>query len=212
MKYIITIFFIVCTTGAWAKTDTSDHSFKGYPAYQRGSVVASLSVGFADNYRSDYSLPAGYQKGNTSGFAPVCARLEYGLYEHVGLALHLGYDAFQYNFGQVYQGYNGPFTRYRTNKVRIWSGGVAGYYHLNKVIKVGRLDPFIGVGLSLNNIRYNGMPQGDTLVTKTTHTVTPFLKAGARYYISDKFSIYGDIGYEKQCIGSIGFSCRFFRK
>ncbi len=74
------------------------------------------------------------------------------------------------------------------------------------------LRPFIGLGLSLNNIKYSAHPEGDSTIVKIDHTVTPYLKAGARYYISDKFSLFADVGYDKQSVISIGFSCRFFSR
>lgn len=200
------------TLTATAKTDTSDHSFKGHSAYQRHTTIATLSAGIADGYRSGYAMPTGFRKQTASGMMPFYGKLEYGLYNHISIAAIFAYDAFQYNFQQEYTGYLGVFTRYRTNKVRIFSGGIAAYYHLDKYIHISRLDPFVGVGLSLNNIRYSAYPQGDSTLTKFEHTVTPYLKAGARYYISDQFSIFGEVGYDKQSAASVGFSCRFFGK
>jgi hypothetical protein len=204
--------FLLSAFAAQAKTDSSGHSFTGHTAYTRYTTIASLSVGFVDGYRNGYTMPAGFRKQNTSGIAPFYAKLEYGLYNHISIAAIFAYDAFQYNFQQEYSNYNGPFTRYRTNKVRIVSGGVAAYYHLDKYIRIARLDPFIGVGLSLNNIRYSALPQGDSTLTQIEHTITPYLKVGARYYISDQFSLFADVGYDRQSIASIGFSCRFFSR
>ncbi|MCD6010250.1 MAG: hypothetical protein K0Q79_112 [Flavipsychrobacter sp.] len=211
-KIYFPVLLLLGTLAATAKTDSSGHSFKGHSAYQRYTTIATISAGIADGYRNDYTMPAGFRKQNTSGAMPFYGKLEYGLYNHISIAAIFAYDAFQYNFQQEYMGYKGVFTRYRTNRVRIVSGGVAAYYHLDKYIRISRLYPFVGVGLSLNNIRYSAMPQGDSTVTEIEHTVTPYLKVGARYYISDKFSIFGDVGYDKQSIASLGFSCRFFSR
>ncbi len=211
MRYVFTCLLAFTSFLAIGRGDsTATHSFTGRNAYERYSTIATVSVGFIDGYRNNYSLPAGFYKGNTSGAAPFYGRLEYGAYEHISIGLLLGYDAFLYNFKQEYTGNNGPFIRYRTNNVRIFSGGVAAFYHLGRFIHIARLDPFIGLGLSLNNIRYSAYPQGDSTMIKTDHTVTPYLKVGARYYISDKFSLYGDAGYDKQSVFSLGVSCRFF--
>lgn len=196
---------------AIGQTDSSaNNSFRGHNAYERYTTIATLSVGFIDGYRNNYTLPAGFYKGNSSGAAPFYGKLEYGVYEHISIGLLLGYDAFLYNFKQEYTGNNGSFIRHRTNSVRIFSGGVAAFYHLGRFIHSSRLDPFIGIGLSLNNIRYSAYPQGDSTIIKKEHVVSPYLKVGARYYISDQFSLFGDLGYDKQSIFSLGFSCRFF--
>jgi hypothetical protein len=194
--------------------DTAHRSFSQHPAvYKRYSIMATVSPGFVDGYRSDYSLPAGFSKGNTTGFAPIHAKLEYGVLCHTSIAALFGYDAFVYNYKQNYTGSSGPFTRYRTNKTRIFSAGVAAFYHLDRYIHSRRLDPFIGLGICLNNIRYGSHPLADSSTAVIIdHTVTPYLKAGIRYYITDKFSLWGDVGYDKQSLVDLGISCRFLTK
>ena len=172
-------------------------------------AMATLSLGVIDPYRATYSLPAGFQKNNASGFAPMYAKLEYGFWKHLSVAATFGYDAVNYNFSQLYAGFNDTIKRYRTDNLRIFSGGLTAFYHLGPYINVRGLDPFIGIGVSLVNIRYNALPQGDSQVVGTQHIATPYLKAGARYYISRTCSLYGDIGYDKQSIFSLGISCRF---
>jgi hypothetical protein len=211
MRKCFTILFTLVSISLYARPDTASNAAK-YTTYERHSVIASVSLGFADFYRQYYSLAPGFEKSNTSGFAPVYFKIEYALSNTFSLAASFGYDAFLSNFKQDYVGNNGPFTRYIANNTRILSGGLVAYYHLGKVIKVKHLDPFVGVGLSLNNIRYGAYPQGDSTLTKFDHTVTPYLKAGARYYISSIYSIFGDVGYDQHSIVSLGFSCRFLSK
>jgi hypothetical protein len=216
MKHFLSLLFILFTLAGYsqqetpAPTPTVKKAWKS--SYKQHTTTATLSVGFVDGYRQDYTLPVGFKKSNTSGFAPVYGKLEYAFFKHVSVAATIGYDAFVYNFKQEYTGNSGAFTRYKTNNTRIFSGGVTGFYHLDKYIHVNNFDPFIGIGLALNNIRYQAFPQGDSTLTKIDHTVTPYIKAGARYYITDKFNLFGDIGYDKQSIFSIGVSCRFHCK
>jgi hypothetical protein len=211
MRKCLTIIFTLISFCSLAQQDTSTN-FAKHATYERHSIIACISVGFIDAYRQSFPLASGFEKSNTSGFAPVYAKLEYAFSNSVSLAAAFGYDAFLYNFKQDYTGNNGPFTRYLSNNTRILSGGLIAFYHLGKVIPVKHLDPFIGVGLSLNNIRYGAFPQGDSTLTKFDHTVTPYLKVGARYYISSVYSIFGDVGYDQHSIFSLGFSCRFFKK
>lgn len=210
MKKCFTILLILIVTGARAQ-DTTAHKAR-YAPYERYSVVVGASIGFIDQYRHNYPLAAGFEKSNTSGFAPVNFKIDYGLSKCVSLAAAFYYDAFLYNVKQVYAGNNGPFTRYIANNTRIISGGLIASYHLGKVIHVRSLDPFVGVGFAINNVRYGAYPQGDSTLTRIEHTVTPSVKVGASYYITPIFSIYGDAGYDQHTIFDIGFSCRFFRK
>ena len=210
MKTCLTLLLSMCAITVWAQQDTTIK--KRLPAqayYQRGSVIPSFSFGFVDAYRTNYSLPDGFAKNNTSGFVPLYIKVEYGLTRNVGLAATFCYDAFNYNFSQQYVGNNGPFLRYKTNAFRSISGGLVAYYHLGNLIRVRRLDPFVGIGLSVNNIRQNAYPQGDSTSLRVDHTTDLYLKLGARYYISRKVSVYADAGYDNHTIISLGVSCRF---
>ena len=189
-----------------------DTTFVRHATFEQHATMATLSVGGIDYFRNNYSLPAGYQKVNTSGFAPFYFKLERGFSKHFSIAANFIYDAFYYNYAQEYQGYNGPFTRSLRDNVRILGGGAVAYYHFGRVIPVKNLDVFVGAGVSVNNVRYSAYPQGDSTVIHTDHIINPYLKAGARYYITNHVSLFGDVGYDKQSIFSLGLSCRFFSK
>ncbi len=208
MKIYFTFLLVLISIACWSQTDTLASA--RHTTYERHSTMATASLGFVDFYRQYYTLPKAFSKTNTAGFVPVYLKLEYGLWKNISLAATMSYDAFTYNFKQGYIGNNGPFTRYRSDNARIISGGVTAFYHLGRFVSVRHLDPFVGVGISINNIRYSAYPQGDSTLTKYDHTVTPYLKAGARYYISSRFSLFGDVGYDQQSVFSIGASCRFF--
>jgi hypothetical protein len=212
MKSRLLILLSLMSVSAWAQQDTSASKQAAHAVYERHSVTATASLGFVDGYKQNYALPAGFVKNNTSGYHQVYTRLEYGLTRYISIGATFSYDAFTYNFGQQYTGNSGAFTRYRTDNLRLLSGGVVAYYHLNNVIRVRNLDPFLGIGVSLNNIRHSNYPQGDSTVINIDHTITPYLKVGARYYISSVFSVFADAGYDKESIFSLGASCRFFSR
>ncbi len=209
MKTYLPLLLMLCAVAAHGQDTTTHKKQAMHNSYVRHSVIPSVSLGFVDEYRNNYSLPSGFSKGNTSGFVPVYVKLEYGLSNHVGLAATVAYDAFNYNFRQQFEGNNGTFNRNKTNAFRMFSSGLTAFYHLGDVIHVKRLDPFVGLGFTINNIRYSAYPQGDSTMVRTDHNAAIYLKAGTRYYISDKFSLYGDLGYDKHTIFSLGFSCRF---
>lgn len=209
MRYLFTALFIVMSVLSFAQSDSGHTAFR-HAAFERHATQATLSLGFFDGYRNDFSLPSGFEKNSTSGYANVAVKIDYGISRHISLAASFGYNAFVYNFSQLYTGYNGTIRRYKANNFRMFNIGIIGYYHFGSFIKVNRLDPFVGIGLSLNNARYSAYPQGDSTLIRLDHTITPYLKAGARYYISDRFSVFADAGYEKQAMLTLGFSCRFF--
>ena len=212
MKQFFFILFIFSSFAARPQQDTATvHKPVMHKAFERYSTIATVSVGFIDQYRQNYTLPEGYQKSNTSGFAPLYAKLEYAVSKDISIAATMSYDAFIYNYNQFYTSNTGTFTRYRTDDLRILSGGATAFYHFASFIHVRSLDPFIGVGISLNNVRYSAYPQGDTAAVNLTHPVTLSLRAGVRYYISPQCSFFGDVGYDKQSIFSLGISCRFFK-
>ena len=181
-------------------------------AFVAKSVIATLAIGFGDNYRSGYTYPAGFAKNNITGFVPVSAKLDYAVSKKVTIGAAFMYDAFTNNYFQQYQGNGNSYTRGRTDNVRIFGAGLATYYHFGNALHIKRLDPFIGVGVSLINYKQSAFPQGDSTTSRTEHPVTASIKVGARYFISNQGSIYADLGYEKQSLFTIGYSCRFFKK
>lgn len=173
-------------------------------------TLATLSIGFFDPYRLNYSLPAGFEQNNFTGFPALYGKVEYGVSDRVSLTASVAWDGFRYNYFQLYTGYNGTVRRYMTDKETIFSAGIIGYYHVYTSIR--HLDPFVGVGLLVDNIHHTAIAQGDSTAITTDHKAEPYLKVGARYYISDQLSFFGDIGYDHESIFSLGVSCRFMKK
>ncbi len=213
MKRVLVLLLATSSLQAIAApVDTAYHPIPiRHLPFERHETIGTVSLGFIDYYRNNISLPAGYANATTTGFAPIYAKLEYGISRHISIGGTFGYDNFVEHYEQQYTGNGDLFNRYRANTTRIFSGGVSAFYHFVNVIPVKRLDPFIGLGVSLNNIRYSQYPQGDSNVVKLDHTLTPYIKAGARYYISSAFSLFGDVGYDQHSVFSIGVSCRFVK-
>ncbi len=180
--------------------------------FGRGDYIAGFSAGFLNSYRNEYTVPAGYEKGNVTGFIPVYLRGEYGISNRVSLGVSFGYSTLLFNSHKVTQGYNDPIRRYVPNKWRLLNAGVTAYYHFNHLLNAPKLDVFVGGGLCLNNILETRSISDDTLMERKSHTIQPILKAGVRYYINPVFSLYADAGYDKLSIFSLGFSCRLTGK
>lgn len=176
--------------------------------FGKNSVTAAVSVGFVDHYRNSYSLPAGFEKQNTSGFLPVYARIEYAFANHWSIAGVFSYDDFNYNFFQLYKGYNGDIRRPVVSHFTLYAGGAQAVYH-HPFEAVPKLDPFIAAGVSVNITRDSKFPQGDSTIVRTLHTTSPSIRVGARYYLTNTFSFYGDVGYDELSVCSLGMSVRF---
>lgn len=194
--------------------DTAVATIKKRPQnFGRNSYTATVVMGIANGYKTDYNVPNGFAKGNVTGFAPVYARVEYGVSNRVSIAIGASFNTIHYNTTKIYQGYNGAIYRNATNKHRLFSGGIMAFYHFRSMLGSKKLDPFVGVGLSINNINQSAYPQGDSTTTEQrSHNAMPFLKAGLRYYVSNIFSLYADAGYDKLSVASVGVSCRFAGK
>jgi hypothetical protein len=157
-------------------------------------------------------VPAGFEKNNTSGFVPVYGRLEYGLTSHISLGVAFVYEVFQVNFYKLYEANGKTFRRSNTDQVNLFSGNLFGAWHFGDLLHVRRLDPFVTLGLGLNTLSYTHKPQGDSTVSTTEHTVSPFIRAGARYNLSKRGSLFADLGYDDKAVLTVGFSCRLNRK
>jgi hypothetical protein len=211
MKKYLPVFFVLISVTAWSQPDAAaPKPQRVNETYRRHTTIATLSMGFIDPNRQNFSVPAGFQKGASSGYSQIYGQLEYALSNSLGIAAAFGYDAFQNNYSKLYKGYNGAIQRYQTDHTRIASWGINVCYHLGKVIQVKNLDPFIGAGISLDNIRHSAAPRGDSIQVTMEHKVSPYLKAGVRYYLNKRFSLYGDVGYAHQSMIDAGVSFRFF--
>ncbi len=209
-KYFGILLLFISTAAHSRDTVLVNNTAIAHAAFERNTYTATASVGFINGYISEYTVPKNFEKGSSTGLLPIFIKAEYAVSNRVSIAFAMGFNTIIYNSYQLYTGYYGPIKRSRPDKFSLFSGGLIGYYHFGHVLKVKRLDPFIGAGINLNNIKYSAFPQGDTTIEKTTHNGTPYLKAGARYFISDKVSVFADAGYDKLAMVTIGMSCRFF--
>jgi hypothetical protein len=162
--------------------------------------------------RANYSTSSSFKKGTASGFAPVYGRLEYGLSKHVGIGVAFVYGVFNASVYREYSENGRTYRRYATDRVRLFNTNVFGTYHLGHIIKVKKLDPFVSIGVGINTVSHSNKTQADSMVVDKDYTVSPFLRAGARYYISTRGSLFADVGYDGKALMTIGASCIMNRK
>lgn len=219
MKKLLFLYFLSCwqyagaqTVSAIAETPKVKLTDTITSTYIPHSLTGSVSFGFIDQYRTDVSFPAGFEKGNISGFVPIYGRAEYALSRHIGIGATLIYDEFYNNYYQLYTGNGKEFKRSRTDMTTMYSGGLSLNYHFGNIIPVKNLDVFISAGFLLNNIHHTALPQGDSTVTVKDRTGSAMLRAGVRYYISSKSSFMLDAGLDKHSVFTLGYSFRFIKR
>ena len=178
-------------------------------AFVKNTYTGTLGVGFMNSYRENYSVPAGFEKGPMTGFAPIYARAEYAVSNRVSIGFGMAFNTIYFNNARVDSGHTGIVRRTARNKWRFFSGGLMAMYHFGHIIKNNKVDLYAGAGLNLNNIAESAQPKGDSTVAVTMHSVTPAIRVGGRYFISNIFSLHADAGYDKLSIISVGASCRF---
>lgn len=189
--------------------DTAQKPAEKYRPFEPKTFMFTLSAGIGDWYKQQYSLPPGYTEGRATGFTPVYLQIERAISRHVSIAVNLMTDKFYYNYAQEGSGNGVSFLRNEPDNVHAIAGGLTGYYHFTQ-LNVHNLDLFLGVGATINRITHSSLPQSDSMVSTVSHTVSPHLKVGARYYINKRVSFYGDVGYDQISLASLGISCRFY--
>jgi hypothetical protein len=178
-------------------------------AFAKNTYTFTLGVGFGNSYRQVYAVPMGYEKGNVSGFAPIYARAEYAVSNHVSIAFGMAFNTIYFNSMRVDSGHTGIVRRSAANKWRLFNGGIMALYHFGHILNTNKVDLYVGAGLNLNNIAQSGKPSGDSTIALRSHSVTPAIRVGARYFVSDVFSLHADAGYDKLSKVCVGVSCRF---
>ena len=73
--------------------------------YEPKVLTASISMGVNAAYRTNFSLPPGFNMNSTSGFAPLFGILDYGVNRYLSIAATFSYDNFNFNYAQAFQGY-----------------------------------------------------------------------------------------------------------
>ena len=216
MKYILVVFCFVFAIRCWAVEVDSAHTDECNTHAAHRPTMLSLGIGFGDYYRTNptFGMPTGFRTGNITGFALLSARIEYGLTNHFSIGANIYYDRFQYNYYQDFSANSRSFSRNMTNSFSLFGAGLSALYFPQLHVKIPNLEPFIQIGLSLNNIQQSAVPQGDSTVPTTTHRASPVVKIGGRYFFSKarNAGIYLELGYDRQSIVNIGFTSKLTRK
>jgi hypothetical protein len=183
---------------------------KANGSFEKRTSILSISFGFSDWNKQNFEMPDSAAFGSGSVSLPIYFRAERAISSHVGIAVSLAYDVFYYNYSKQEYNHGSIFYRPQNDKVRIISPGLELYYHFNKFIHNANWDVFVGVGAHANFVNHTNYPSKDSLSNTTPVDMAPFAKLGARYYINRNASFFGDVGYDKMSLISLGFSYRLY--
>jgi hypothetical protein len=108
------------------------------------------------------------------------ASAEYGIMDNIGVGLHVAYARNSYGI----LSYN-----YSANHILF---GPRGSYHFNDLLKLDsdKFDIYASAGILLDLYSYT-----DNVSTRNAYTsVVPMVRVGGRYFMSDKFTLFADLG------------------
>ena len=153
-------------------------------SYGKGHTDLHLGIGLLGTY---------YGSGVHSLIPPVNVSFETGVAENIGVGGFLGFSTANYK-------YDAFGTKYRWNYTYILLGA-RGAYHVGSLLEMdSKWDPYGGLmlGYYIANATFHS---DDPNINEANYSspvsssVGWSLFAGTRYQISDKFGVYGELGY-----------------
>ncbi len=151
--------------------------------FTSGTNVVGLGVGLGGTYGFAY----------TSSSPAISANFEHGMGFRagpgtVGIGGYLGYKSVTNSWDLVYTHYD-----YTTTYMML---GARGTYHYNDWHHSDKLDTYAGVLLGWNIASSTHFADSPYYTyTYPSGGFSSSLFAGARYYFSDAFGVYGEVGY-----------------
>ena len=158
-------FLLIFATMFFLNTDTLKAQ-----SYEKGSMVLNLGAGVGGNLATGLGVVGSFEMG----FWPT------GDFGVIGLGVVSGYVIST----QAFNFYDVDYNEF--------SIGPRGIYHFT-IIPVENLDVYAAADLLF--VTQTTKYQDDFLPNVTNTTVTAGAVAGARYYFSDFFGVYAEVGY-----------------
>ncbi len=161
--------------------------------FDKKTGLLSVGYGFPNLATGTYGLY------NRLGFGPVYLKYEHGIMDEVGIGGYAAVAASRYKYSSNY-----------VDKAFAFSIGAMGYYHLNKLIPIKKLDGYLGAGVAVKRYSYS-YDEGYSgyIYDYNYFRVRPIFKAGARYYVAPSFSFYAETGYDDMSAMNLGITFRF---
>jgi len=173
----------------------SGRAFYNSPYKTRNSGSYSASASLLSFGLGAPNKPVESYAGLNRSAAPVLyAKYEHGIIDEVGIGGQFALTGGSYKYGN-------------NNKIKIFAVhfGVLGYYHFNKLIPVKQLDVWAGAGLGIRS----RTASGDTNNYDYSDTnITVPVKVGGRYFFTDNFGAYLEVGWDDMSDANIGVTFR----
>lgn len=232
MKKLLIVLCLILpfTLFAQEKTDELDYQY-----HLQGTHSFNLGVGFPNKINSGFNIVDQLGIDLNGGASPVyTVRYEYGLTSEIGVGAHLGYFTAKtpsfsegtvttivdqlggivndlglcgllFECDTITESRDGGYDKYT-----VVTPGVRLAYH-RQVVE--NLDTYASVVLGYNVIRSKRSGSDALDLTQFTNkipTIAYFTSAGVRYYFSEQWAAYGEVGYGTMTIVNAGLTYRIW--
>ena len=231
MKKLLAFLCLLLPFSLFAQKTTADDT--EYKYHLQGSHSFNIGVGFPNKINSGFTIADQLGFDLEGGASPVyTVRYEYGLTPEIGAGLHFGYFTAKtprleeatvttivdqlggivgdlglcgllFECDTITESLDGGYDKYT-----VFTPGVRLAYH-QRVLE--NLDTYGSVVLGYNIIRSkrNGSNSLDlTQYTNQIPTFAYFTSAGVRYYFSQQWAAYGEVGYGTMTVVNVGLTYR----
>lgn len=171
--------------------------------YGIGTVVGSLA--------NTYEV---YNEYKFTGTGPIYAKFEHGLSDKVGLGFNVAYAGYSFKYVDTYSEYNSTTGLYEDKKYSYETKYTTMSFLARLNLHFGefdKFDPYWGVGLGYRTGKWTTTTNYTGISNFTYSNVVPFgfeTTIGARYYFSDNFGIYAEMGAAKSWL-QFGLNIKF---
>jgi len=227
MKKLLIILYLILPFTLFAQEKNIDTEYK---YHLQGSHSFNVGVGFPNLINSGFTVVNQLGIDLNGGASPVyTVKYEYGLTSEIGVGAHLGYftaktPSFSEGTVTTIVGQLGGdlglcgilfecdtmFSEGGYDKYTVYTPGVRLAYH-RQVVE--NLDTYGSVVLGYNVIRSKRSGSDALDLTQFTNqipTFAYFTSAGVRYYFSQQWAAYGEVGYGTMTIVNVGLTYRMW--
>jgi len=233
MKKLLIAICLILPFALFSQEKTADDT--DYKYHLQGSHSFNIGVGFPNKINSTFTVADQLGIDLNGGASPVyTVRYEYGLAPEIGAGVHLGYFTAKtprfeeatvttivdqlggivndlglcgllFECDTITESRDGGYDKYT-----VFTPGVRFAYH-QRVLE--NLDTYASVVLGYNVIRSKRSGSDALDLTQFTNkipTFAYFTSAGARYYFSQQWAAYGEIGYGTMTFVNVGLTYRIW--
>jgi len=161
----------------------------------QGTKVVNLGYGVGSIWKTLFKLSGSFSNSKTTATGPYAVGFEYGVSDHLGVGVQLGYGSVKNVTTDAGANSNGG-DLITTEELKSFQFFARGNYHFGSSEK---FDPYLGLGLGYGNFKYTYKDNDNGQDVSTGFKVpSSFIYSGAlgaRYYFSSNIGVYAEIGY-----------------